>query len=142
VAVLYHHRPKPVGRGVTLDDEHLGEVWHGEHRGGGDRGFEDAESLGRRLGPGETILLEERGERCGNGAVVVDELAIVSGQPEEAAHRPRRARHRPVLDGLHLSRVHGNACLGDDVAEVRDGGGAEGALDEELVVAKLGEDGA
>jgi hypothetical protein len=48
------------------------------------------------------------------------------------------------MNGLHLGRIYGDACLGGDVAEVRDRDGAEstlGALDEELLVPKLGEDG-
>jgi hypothetical protein len=49
------------------------------------------------------------------------------------------------MDGLHLGRIHGDTRLGDDMAEVRDRGGAKsalGAFDEELVVPKLGEDSA
>jgi hypothetical protein len=48
------------------------------------------------------------------------------------------------MDGLHLGRIHGNARLRDDMAEVCDRGGAEstlGALDEELLLSKLGGDG-
>ena len=48
------------------------------------------------------------------------------------------------MDGLHLRRVHRDARLGDDMAEVGDGRDAEGALgalDEELVLAQHGEDG-
>jgi hypothetical protein len=89
VSLLDQHRPKPVGGGVALDDEHLGEVRHGEHRGGGDQGLECSESRGRLRSLGEAILLKERGEWRGDGAVVVDELAIVPSQTEEAAHRPR-----------------------------------------------------
>jgi hypothetical protein len=47
------------------------------------------------------------------------------------------------MNGLHLSRIHGNARLGDDMAEICDRDGAEstlGALDEELLVPKLEED--
>ena len=36
VAVLDQHRPEAVGRSVTLNDERLGEVWHGEYWGRGD----------------------------------------------------------------------------------------------------------
>ena len=44
------------------------------------------------------------------------------------------------MNGLHLGRIHGDSCHGDDVVEVGDGGGpkgAFGALDEELVAAEL-----
>jgi hypothetical protein len=42
------------------------------------------------------------------------------------------------MDRLHLGRVHGHPCRRYDMAEVGDGGSAEGALgalDEELVAA-------
>ncbi len=75
----------------------------------------------------------------------MDELAVVSREPKEAAHRPRRARYRPVVNGLHLGGVHGHPCLRDRVAEIGDGGDPErtlGALDEEGVPTKLAKDGA
>jgi hypothetical protein len=73
----------------------------------------------------------------------VDELAVVARQVEEPPHRSCRARHRPVVDGLHLGRIHSDACLQDDVAEVGDRGDTECALGvvEEFVVTKLSEDG-
>jgi hypothetical protein len=37
VASLDQHRTEPVGRCVALNDEWLGEVWHGEDGGQGDR---------------------------------------------------------------------------------------------------------
>ena len=44
------------------------------------------------------------------------------------------------MDGLDLRRVHGDACRGYDVSQVRDGWRAEGALgtlDEEAVALKF-----
>ena len=70
---------------------------------------------------------------------------VVAHKAKETMDRTCGARHRPVMDGLHLGRVHGDARLGDDVAEVGHRGDAEsalGALDEELVLAEHGEDGA
>jgi hypothetical protein len=52
----------------------------------------------------------------------VDELAILAYEAEEAPHRPRQARYRPVVNGLHLGGIHGHACLQDHVAKVGDGG--------------------
>ena len=48
------------------------------------------------------------------------------------------------MDGMHLGWVHGDALLGDDLAEVQDRGDVKGALhllDEELVLSQHGEDG-
>jgi hypothetical protein len=75
----------------------------------------------------------------------VDELAVVSHEAKEAAHRPRRARYLPFVNGLHLGRVHGHPHLRDCVSEVGDGDDPEctlGALDEEGVPTKLTKDGA
>jgi hypothetical protein len=44
-----------------------------------------------------------------------------------------------TADGLHLCRVHGYACLRDNVTEVCDGC-ALGALDEEDMPSQLGKD--
>jgi hypothetical protein len=73
----------------------------------------------------------------------VDELAVVARQAKEPTQCPCRARYRPILNGLHLCRVHGDACLRDNVAEVCDGGDPEcalGALDEEDMPSQLGKD--
>ena len=92
---------------------------------------------------GESVLLGEGRQRGGDGAVVVDEFAVVARDAEEAAHRRSGAGHRPLVDGRHLGRIHGDARLGYDVAEVGHRGGAEralAALDEEPVKAQHGED--
>jgi hypothetical protein len=50
----------------------------------------------------------------------------------------RRAGLWPVVDGLHLYRIHGDADVGDDVVVVDDRGDTKcafGQLDEEVVVA-------
>jgi hypothetical protein len=70
-------------------------------------------------------------------AVVGHKLAVVARQAKKPAHRPSRARHWPVEDGLHLCRVHVYARRQDHMTKVGDGRGSEGAfgaLDEELVV--------
>jgi hypothetical protein len=143
VPVLNEHHPKPMRRGVTLDDEGLGEVRHGEDEARSDRGLERGKGRGGLLTPREAILLKKNGQRCRDGAIVVDELAVVAHQAKEPAHRSCRARYRAILNGLHLCRVHGDACLRDNVAEVCDGGDPEcalGALDEEDMSSKLGKD--
>jgi hypothetical protein len=73
----------------------------------------------------------------------VDELAVVSCEPKEAAQHPRRARYLPFVNGLHLGGVHGHPRLRDRVAEVGDRGDPKrtlGALDEEGVSMKLSKD--
>ena len=78
------------------------------------------------------------------GVTVVDELAVVAHQVEEAAHSPCQTTRRLVEDSPHFGWIHGDAFRGYHMAEVGDGGGAKrasGALDEEVVLAQLGEDG-
>jgi hypothetical protein len=51
-------------------------------------------------------------------------------------HRSWGARDQPFCDDLNFCCIHGDACSGDDMPEVVDGGGSElalGALDEEVV---------
>ena len=75
----------------------------------------------------------------------MDELAVVPDEVEETVHGPGRTWSQPIMDHLHLGRDHGNARRRYDMAEVGDGGSTKralGALDEELVVPKLGEDNA
>jgi hypothetical protein len=99
---LDQDRPEAVGGHITLDDEALGEVRHGEDWGSGDGALEGLE---RRLFLGATskaILLEQGGERRDDGAIIVDEFAVVPGQAEEPAHRPSRSLHWPILYGQDL----------------------------------------
>jgi hypothetical protein len=144
VALLHEHGPEAERRRVTLHDEQLVEVGHGEDRGCRDGRFEGRECCCGGLIPAEAIFLEKCREGGGHGAIVMHELAVVPREPEETANRPHRARCRPVVDGLDdLGRVHGDPLRRYDVAEVGDGGcskGTLGALDEELVSAKLVED--
>jgi hypothetical protein len=70
------------------------------------------------------------------------ELAVVPCEPEEATDGTGGSRRRPIMDGLHLDGIHGDARR-DNVAEVGDGGdpeGAFGALDEELMTAQFFQD--
>ena len=73
----------------------------------------------------------------------MDELPIVPRQAEEAAHRPRRSRLWPVMDGLYFGRIHGHARRGDGVPQVGNSvhaEGALGALDEEVMLPEQHED--
>ena len=139
--VLDEHRPETVCRRVALDDERLGEVGQRQYWRGCHRGLEGRERRGGLLGPDEA-LLQERGERRRDRAIVVDEFAVVAREAQEPTQCTRRAGLGPVEDRLHLCRIHGYAGVGDDVAEVGDGGDAEralGSLDDEAVVAQDGE---
>ncbi|KAJ1256975.1 hypothetical protein BS78_K256500 [Paspalum vaginatum] len=145
MALLDEDCAEPVRRSVALDDEGLAEVRHGQHGRRGDRVLERGEGRGSPLGPSKALLLEKNRERRRDGAVVGDELAVVAREAEEAVHHARRARYRPVVNGLHLGGIHGHARLRDRVAEVGDGGDSKhtlGALDEEGVLLKRAEDGA
>ena len=143
VLVLEQHRAETVRLGVALDDKLLLKVGEGQHRCRGDGALERLESRGCVVGPHEAMLLKQRGQRGGNGAVVQDKLAVVPHQAQESPHSTRRTGLRPVRHRLHLGGVHGHALLGDDVAEVGDGRhpeGALGAFDEQLVLLQHGED--
>ncbi|KAJ1270264.1 hypothetical protein BS78_06G040800 [Paspalum vaginatum] len=138
VALLDQDRAEAERGRVALDDEQLGEVRHGEDGGGRDGGLERCECRSRRVGPREPLLLEQGHQWSSDRPIVVDELAVVACEDEEAAHRSGRAWDWLVMDRLHLGRVHGHTHRGYDMAEVGDGGGAKrtlGALDEELVAA-------
>ena len=142
--VLHEDSTETVGGGITLDDERLGEVRHCEDGRRGHRSLEGSERRGGRRAPCETLLRGERREWCCHLAIVADELPVISGQAEEPPDRARRAGYRPVVDGLNLGRIHGNAVFRDGVAEVGDRRHPKrtlGALDEEVVLAQLGEDG-
>jgi hypothetical protein len=146
VLLLDEHRTKPMSGGVALDYELLVEVRKCQHRGRGDSLLERVERSARIVGSSEPLLFEESSEGCSNGVVVVDELTVVARQSEEAPHRAWRTRPRLVMDRLYLGGIHGDADLGDDVAQVGDGpdADAEGALrvlDEEAVLLEHGEDG-
>lgn len=72
-------------------------------------------------------------------AEVVDELAVVTCQPQESAQAAYRSGLWPGCHDLHLVVVHGDAVHRDDVAQV--GGrcvpkGTLGAFDEEGVMAQ------
>jgi hypothetical protein len=145
MTLLNEDSVESVRQSVTLDDEGLGKVWHGQHRCCRDRVFEHGESRGNRVAPSKALLLEEYSEQSRDEFVVVDELAVVACEVEEAPHHPRRARYRPVVNGLHLGGIHGHAHLQDRVVEVGDGGDPKhtlGALDEEDMLLKRPEYGA
>jgi hypothetical protein len=144
VLILEKDRPKAMGGCVALDDEPLGEVRQRQHGGRHHGGLKRLEGRLNVIVP-EEPLLEERGEGCRNLAIIVDELAVVPGEAQEVVHRARRARGRPIVDGLHLGQIHGHPLSRDNVAQVCHRGGAKGALgplDEEDVAAQLIEDGA
>ena len=137
VAVLDQHCVEAISRRVALDNERLGEVRQCQHWCRRHRPFEGTESsCCVVVVPHEPLLLQESRD----GAVVVDELPVVPRQVEEAAHRPRRSRLRPVVDGLYLGRIHGHSRRGYGVPQVGDGVHAEGALDEEAMLTEHRED--
>ena len=117
VRVLDEHCAEPVRRRVAFHDKVLGEVRHRQDGGRGDRSLKRVEGRGGCVGLGEAFL-EQGGQRRSDGAEIVDEFAIVPGQAKEPADCPCRTWHWPVMDGLHLGRIHGDAHLRDDVTEV------------------------
>ena len=144
VLVLEQHRAKPVRRGVAFNDEWPREVRECKNRGRGDRRLEHPERCRCVVIPGEALLQKCR-QWGSDGVVVVDELAVVPREAQESADRTRGAGLGPVGHHLHLGGIHSDTFVGDDVAEVGDGGdpkSALGALDEELVLLQHGEHGA
>ena len=144
VFVLQQHRVEAMRQGVTLHHEGPGEVGQRQYQSRGDGGLEGLERRCGVSGPGEAALLQKGRQWSGDGAVVVDKLAVVSRQAQESPDRPSGTRLRPVSDRLDLGGIHGDAGVGDDVAEVGDGGFPEGALrafDEQVVLLQHAEDG-
>jgi hypothetical protein len=84
VALLDQDHLEAVGGRIALDDEALGEVRHGEDRGSSDGALEGLERCLCLGAPSEAILLEQGGERRGDGAIIVDEFAVT--------RNPRTAR--------------------------------------------------
>lgn len=85
------YRAETSPRRIAIHCEHLIKIGQLENRGRGQGLFESGERCRRLLGPGESLLLEEGCQRCCNGAVVLDEPAVVAGEaeePPEAAHGP------------------------------------------------------
>ena len=79
-----------------------------------------------------------------DGAIVVDEFAVIAREAQEPPDRASGTRLRPVGHRLYLRGIHGHAGVGDDVAEVCDGRRPKstlGALDEQLVLLQHGEHG-
>jgi hypothetical protein len=95
--------------GAAFNDEGLSKVRQCEDGRRSDGRLERHERRLRLGGTGKSFLAKEGGEGRGNGAKFLDELAVVSCKAEETTHRPCRTGHRPVGDGLHLGRVHGDA---------------------------------
>jgi hypothetical protein len=79
----------------------------------------------------------------GDGAIVSNETVVVASQPQEGADCAHYGGQRSVDDCLHLVLVHGDACVGDHMAEVGDFCVIEstlGSLHEQLVFLQHGED--
>jgi len=145
VMLLQEDRTEPVRGRIALHHERLGEVGEREHQRCCDRSLERGEGGRGLLGPGESFLAEQGGEGSGDGTVVLDELAVIPGEAEEAADYTRRLGLRLVRHGLHLGRIHRHAPCRDRVPQVRDGSGAEralGMLDEVPMLPQDVEDGA
>jgi len=81
--------------------------------------------------------------RAVNGAVVVDEPAIVAGEPAEAAKRLNGMGQGSRLHCADLVSVHGHDAVGDDMTQVLDPLLPErvlGALKHESVLSQCEED--
>jgi hypothetical protein len=82
-------------------------------------------------------------ERASHQSVILDKFTVVAHETEEVPQHLHCGGTWSYLDDLHLGWVHGHHTVGDDVAEVVDGGGTEGSLDllhDQLVVAQDLED--
>ena len=89
--------------------------------------LETPESLLGLRSPGEPHLGGSQvGERCGNGAVVMDEPPIAIGKPQEPLEGLPVSGGWPLLHFAHLLWVHGDAASGDDVPQ--EGGRGTGEL--------------
>lgn len=139
VLILDEDDAEPVGGGVALDNELLGEVRKMHHR-------QNVTASLRASNSTATSVVQRKPSLCRRvvkGAVVAHELAVVSRDAQESPHSPSRAWLWPVTDHLHLGGIHRHAIGGDDVPQVLDGVDVEGtlgALDVELVMLKGGED--
>jgi len=119
---------EPGAGGVAVDHELPLKVRHLQNRAGGERPLQRRKSLRCFRGPGEGLLAQEASQGAGDGPEVPDELPVVSGESQKAADAPSRAGLRPGRHSLHLGAVYGDAPGRDDVAEVGDRAGPEGAL--------------
>jgi hypothetical protein len=127
-AVLMQNNAEPCVGSVAVDDEGVVEVEQLQCRSLHQGLLEGDEGLFRLRAPRESRLLEQLREWVSHQTVVLDELTIVAREAKKASQRLHCGGAWPRLDGLHLGRVHGHHAVGDDVAEVVDGGGAEGSL--------------
>jgi len=84
-------------------------------------GLEGLERGILRLAPGEGyIVVGELGQRGGDLAEILDELAVVAGGAEERTNVGDLDRSRPILHGLDLVLHHPNTLSADVVAEELD----------------------
>jgi hypothetical protein len=88
VLALEKDSPKPIGRGITLHDEGLGEVRQRKDQRCGDCCLEGGEGSAGHLCLGESLLFEQGSQQCCDGAKLLDELAVVPNQAEESTDCP------------------------------------------------------
>lgn len=137
MGALHQNSPETVRRRVALHDERLAKVGQCQDRSRRNGELQSGESSLSLLGPGEPLFFEQSSQGRSNGPGILNEFAVVPRQSEEATHCTHRTWRRLVRDGLHLSRVHGDACRRDSVAKIGDGGDAERTLrllDKELML--------
>jgi hypothetical protein len=140
---LMQHCSDAHARGITLHFEQLGEDWELEHKRRCERRLESAERDVSFKPPAKRVFAEHRRERHRDVIVAFNKSPVVADEPQERAHCLDGARRRPIQHRLHLSTIHGDTSLRDDMSQVGDLTLSElalGALDEELALQQLGED--
>lgn len=112
------HGTEPGARGVAFYHERCIKIRQLEHWCCGQRPLECCEHRVGLLSPNKALLVQEACQWRHNGAVVLDEALIVTGQPQEAAESAYGLWARLVQDAIHLGLIHGDALGPDYMAEV------------------------
>jgi hypothetical protein len=142
-AALMQYCTHPGAGGVALQHERLVKVGQLQDRGCRESLLQRVKRPCCLVRPLKCSLSQQVSQWLCYCIIVFDEAAIIAGESQEPSHISNRSRLRPVQDSLHLSRIHGDTILGDDMAQVTQCALAEstlGMLDDEVLLLQLGED--
>ena len=109
---------EPCARRVAVDHEGLSKVWHLKNRSCGQSALERLECRRRIVVPHKRVPPQETREWGGDDAEVLNEFPVVAREAEETTQATGRARQGPRSHDGDLVSVHGDATLGDHVAQV------------------------